>query len=459
MIRQEGGQWCLFTEDGSRKLGCHATEDEAKAQEAGIKAKEAAGRTGVDLLITLGEISLTEDIQVLDNGDVVKSIPLTETGKDFVNGGRKFDITPETVAQAIANFHARGSAPIPITIGHVDDSGAPAAGWINDIFAGDDGRPWGKVQFLKDTWADIAAGKYRYFSAEFYPVDVDQKGNEIGFQFDGGAILNKPFFPIRVDQGKRGGAVFTLSRIRTSTTTKPTSDRGTADGDGGAMTDEEKKAKEAADKKAADEKAALERVHIEGDKVTLSREQYNELAKVRTENAALRGQVEEGRSRNQANEQRITQLERTSLAGRIRNAVKTLQRDHRIVVPLADFAIDSSESECLEWLATAPMGVTTIEGLEKLAKDQEATAHLPRIPGGKEVSGGSDVLPPADLTTEAGRSEAVRRRAAQLKREFSKDELQLTLRRRHQTLEEYAAMELASEHPEYRKELQALGKK
>jgi hypothetical protein len=225
------------------------------------------------------------------------------------------------------------------------------------------------------------------------------------------------------------------------------------------MTDEEKKAKEAADKKAADEKAALERVHIEGDKVTLSREQYNELAKVRTENAALRGQVEEGRSRNQANEQRITQLERTSLAGRIRNAVKTLQRDHRIVVPLADFAIDSSESECLEWLATAPMGVTTIEGLEKLAKDQEATAHLPRIPGGKEVSGGSDVLPPADLTTEAGRSEAVRRRAAQLKREFSKDELQLTLRRRHQTLEEYAAMELASEHPEYRKELQALGKK
>lgn len=41
MIRQEGDKWCLFTADGSRKLGCHDTRDEALAQERAVQANKA----------------------------------------------------------------------------------------------------------------------------------------------------------------------------------------------------------------------------------------------------------------------------------------------------------------------------------------------------------------------------------------------------------------------------------
>lgn len=40
MIRQEGDKWCLFTADGSRKLGCHDTRDEALAQERAVQANK-----------------------------------------------------------------------------------------------------------------------------------------------------------------------------------------------------------------------------------------------------------------------------------------------------------------------------------------------------------------------------------------------------------------------------------
>lgn len=45
MIRHEGGQWVLYTHDGSRVLGRHNTRTEAEAQErAVIAAKHAATR-------------------------------------------------------------------------------------------------------------------------------------------------------------------------------------------------------------------------------------------------------------------------------------------------------------------------------------------------------------------------------------------------------------------------------
>lgn len=40
MIRKRGEKWCLMTQDGSRTLGCHDTEEEAKAQERAIEANK-----------------------------------------------------------------------------------------------------------------------------------------------------------------------------------------------------------------------------------------------------------------------------------------------------------------------------------------------------------------------------------------------------------------------------------
>jgi len=42
MIKKQGGRWCLFTKDGSRKLGCHDTEAEAQAQERAIEISKHA---------------------------------------------------------------------------------------------------------------------------------------------------------------------------------------------------------------------------------------------------------------------------------------------------------------------------------------------------------------------------------------------------------------------------------
>jgi len=40
MIKQVGDQWCLYTKDGSRKLGCHASKAEAEAQERVIVERQ-----------------------------------------------------------------------------------------------------------------------------------------------------------------------------------------------------------------------------------------------------------------------------------------------------------------------------------------------------------------------------------------------------------------------------------
>lgn len=51
VIKKVGDEWCVFTKDGEKKLGCHATEAKAKAQLAAIEAgkdKAAAPETRVE---------------------------------------------------------------------------------------------------------------------------------------------------------------------------------------------------------------------------------------------------------------------------------------------------------------------------------------------------------------------------------------------------------------------------
>lgn len=44
VIRKDGDQWCLYTSDGSKKLGCHDSKEGALAQERAIKAQEAQAK-------------------------------------------------------------------------------------------------------------------------------------------------------------------------------------------------------------------------------------------------------------------------------------------------------------------------------------------------------------------------------------------------------------------------------
>ena len=42
LIKKKGNQWCLFTQDGSKELGCHNSKEKAQAQEAAIKSAAKA---------------------------------------------------------------------------------------------------------------------------------------------------------------------------------------------------------------------------------------------------------------------------------------------------------------------------------------------------------------------------------------------------------------------------------
>jgi hypothetical protein len=481
MVKKVGDEWCLFTQDGSRKLGCHPTEKEAYAQEAAIKHSMGEAESLVDPTlagadrenalasiafalavsrakaladlsfhrINLGEISIAPgSFEILPNGDVIKSIPLAGLGEEFINGPQKFSMTPKLVAEGIANFQADGSNPIPVYIGHNHTSSTPAAGWINDITQGEDGAPWGKLQFLKDTWDAITKGLYKYFSLEFYEQGLDRQGKNIGFQFDGGAILNNPFFPIRVDQGRRRGAgvCFALSRFSSEPTA---ADDGR---DQGAATMSETATTAAAASTTATAAARQEPV-VAGDRVTLSKAQFDGLLADKAEAARLKIELEAERAKGQTNEARITNLERSTQAGKIRRAIDRMQSQHGVVLQLGDFAIDSSDAECLAWLATCPFGVSTVDGLEKLARDEESCAHLPRIPLSKERGGGTNAAVPVDLSSEAGRNAAVQAEMVRVRRTYKADEIDLMLTRTHQTLEEFVRKDLAADHPEHAKHL------
>lgn len=446
MIRKEGSQWCLFTKDGTRKLGCHDTEEGAKAQEVAVKSHEAMERGGgVCVQFSLSDIDIDDgDIETLPNGDVVKWIPLAEAGEEWVKGGRTFDITPDVINQGIANFEARGRAPLPITFGHLNNPGAPAAAWIEDIQLRADGRPWGKTRFLADTWASVRKGEYKFFSLEFWPIAADPKGNEIGFLFEGGALVNKPFFPnLRIDQvDASSDRCIRLSRF---TSHNPSGERRTKEP---SMSND----KDEKDDKGGGSKDAPRKT--EDGSMVLTREQYDGLRKDQAEKQRLQAENDDLKAKADANETRLINLEKGRKADRLRSAISTLQKDHGVVLPAGDFNL-SHDDDLFAWLATAPFGVSTVEGFEKLARDTELTAHLPRIPMGKERSSGTTDRTPVDLSTEAGVQDAVRRRVSQLRRDFTKDELDPMLARRHQTIAAFARQELAAENPEHRKVIEA----
>jgi Mu-like prophage I protein len=460
MIKHEGDQFCLYTKDGSRKIACHPTLRDAEAQEAAIRSRQAQNEAlrGRAVLIALADIPITgtDSAEMLPNGDVLKWIPLADAGEKWVNGPQEFDMTPALIDQGISNWRKDGANPLVVTIGHTFDPAAPAAGWIENLERRSDGRPWGLVHFLADTWSRIEKGEFKYFSLEFYKQTVDRKGEDIGFAFDGGAILNKPFFAIRLDQEKHGGAApcFALSRF-TNDAPAPPSPEPAAPPAAAPPTALQQGDKPMSDPNPTPNPPAPAAPTVTGDKVTLSKAQFDSLIALQSENAQLKVKNEELKAKEASNDARITQLERKSSADRIRSAVKTLQRDHGVVLQLGDFAIDSSDADALAWLATQPYGVSTVEGLEKLARDTEATSHLPRVKLGGERSGGGnpDLRTPVDLSTKAGRLESIRRGVSQLRKETAKDELEFMLARRKQSPEAFVAEELANANPQFRKEI------
>jgi hypothetical protein len=503
VIKKVGEEWCLFSKDGTKKLGCHPSKEGAEAQERAIhsvvKDSETPEESGQMIRLFDSQMDLSNFIR-LDDGSVrgdVRLAPESDPEDDpFVNGPSSFTLTEEEVDQAVQNFKNRG-APIPVTIGHHPDEDRqhqPAAAWIENIFREkrrDGNFLSATIRYLAETWTSIEAGKFMFNSMEFFPNGKDQKGNDIGFNLDGCAILNYPFFPLRIDNADPGGRrLITLGRLKTSKKEKnkmtrfriylqedgpdagkPEVKKGVtikevegqfclfdADGNkgkcfptradaeaakaamggGGTKTPPAPPTPPAGAGKDAETIKKTDLAKLRKDSEELQRLKNDDPEKVE-----LRNRVKTLEEKDTRNETRIT-------AGRIRTAVSTLRNDHKVLVRLGDHNIEDDQG-AVKFLESMPFGISTVEGLEKLAKDSDSCAHLPHVKLGSEAASGRDGITGSEeleLGTEEGRAKAVRQRVINLRKEYGEDDLMTHCRGRRTTPEQMALDELKIENPD-----------
>lgn len=80
MLREEGGQWCVYSSDGSQKLGCHPNRKDAIAQLVAVESSKLAKQCE-DSILTKAE----EDIIVAELEKGKKAGDVT-SGGEFVGG-------------------------------------------------------------------------------------------------------------------------------------------------------------------------------------------------------------------------------------------------------------------------------------------------------------------------------------------------------------------------------------
>lgn len=376
----------------------------------------------------LGDSSHVVDI--LPNGDVMKEVPIALMGKDFQNGPYSFDLTEENLAVIIRNFEERGQ-PIPFTFGHFpaeERQRQPAAGWIHKLFARD-GKLWGLLKFLKNTWDKVAAGEYKGFSIEFWTNTTDEHGEEIGMVIDGGALTNYPFFPVRVDNAKQTG-----HRLYTCT----------AFTGHGAGTERSKS--------VGGENDATKTVEKDGQRVTLSQKFFEEHYEAAVRDVeGLRGELVQLRADITKKQQTIEAQANEIRGRRIQAAVYEVQTQG-VVVPLGDYPIFASHNEAIAWLATcpAPFYVDTVEGLEKFAKDKERVGALRKISKDAPLPSGSiediSAEEKLDLSTKEAQEAAIRDRVRKYRASYESHEIAV-LTRKYGSLEAFALADLKADFP------------
>ncbi|MDR7537437.1 MAG: hypothetical protein QN183_13860 [Armatimonadota bacterium] len=101
IIEQRGDQWCVLDEAGQRVLGCHDTREEALDQLRAIEASKAArGHCEIRDWVVFRAGTWNGDTYTVDD------------------------------LRAMADAFTRVGFTPPLKLGHVDDPGAPAVGWV-----------------------------------------------------------------------------------------------------------------------------------------------------------------------------------------------------------------------------------------------------------------------------------------------------------------------------------------
>ena len=131
----------------------------------------------------------------------LKRVPLARVGR-FVKDGQKFSITPQTLAEVVANFRKRPADTV-IDYEHASEfpeeaqgGPVPAAGWLKSIddAPGADGILWGDAEFTPRARRMIAEREYRYLSPVIdWGARNKQTGEPQGPTLTSVALTNRPF--------------------------------------------------------------------------------------------------------------------------------------------------------------------------------------------------------------------------------------------------------------------------
>jgi hypothetical protein len=116
IIRREGDRWCLWTSDGSRKLGCHDTREEALAQERAVQANKGLTfpifvEEEQDLTITADILKQNDERRLVygivlvpfkrdTQGDVFSDVQIMDAAHEFMLRGGEVRDMHRRVVQA-----------------------------------------------------------------------------------------------------------------------------------------------------------------------------------------------------------------------------------------------------------------------------------------------------------------------------------------------------------------------
>jgi len=147
-IRQEDGQWCVYSADGSRSFGCYSSEAQAEARLKQIEAFKSVDKAeGVKPPASVRAAARR----------AVKWIEEGKAGKGFTPTGRRRasqlaageSVSPDTIRR-MRSFFARHEVDRSAKGFKQGQEGFPSPGRVAwDAWGGDAGRSWANQQFRR----------------------------------------------------------------------------------------------------------------------------------------------------------------------------------------------------------------------------------------------------------------------------------------------------------------------
>lgn len=158
-VEKRGNEYCAVSEDGSRSFGCYPTEDEARERLRQVEAAKAANNA--DELAALEVIT----IDVFADKDAARVLKDVEIFRVGTWNGRKF--TSADLDDIITSFDKVGYR-VPVKLGHSDEVGGRAFGWVENLRRSGDRLVADLVDLNKKVFDTIKDRGYDAVSSEIY---------------------------------------------------------------------------------------------------------------------------------------------------------------------------------------------------------------------------------------------------------------------------------------------------